>query len=55
MLLLDPIADFYEYIGKFEKKAVMTDAERKKANPRGANKIKTQKKKAKEKAKLKNF
>ena len=30
MLLLDPTADFYECISKFEQKAVMTDANRKK-------------------------
>ncbi len=55
MLLLDPTADFYECISKFEQKAVMTDAARKKANPRGTNKTKAAKERSKEKAKLNNL
>ena len=55
MLLLDSSEDFYDCIGKFEQKAVMTDAARKKSNPRGTNKTKTEKDKAKEKAKLNNL
>ena len=43
VLLLDWTADIYECIGKFEQKAVMTDAARKKENPRGNNKSKTAK------------
>ena len=50
LLLLDPTSYFYLCIGKFEQKAVMVDATRKKANPRGSNKNKTAKEKSREKA-----
>ena len=55
MLFWDSTADFHECIGKFEQKAVMTIAAKKKANPRRANKNKTQKEKFKEKVKLNNL